>query len=556
MVLGCLSARRADIAILAAYAKTIYMRQLYLPILLLLLLGSCANIQRPSGGERDVTPPAVDSSRSTANLQTNFQKQDIDLTFDEWVVLEDVFNQVIVSPPLEYQPEITLRGRTVTFAFDDRERLRENATYTINFGEAVKDLTEKNPAEDLRYVFSTGPQLDSLRLRGRIVDARSGEAQEGFLFMLYDNTADSVVRTQRPFYFGRSDAQGAFSIQNIRPGTYKAFALKDGNLNYLYDQQSERIGFPGELLGIGPDSSLQLTIRSFQEAPAWRLINNEIDRYGLVNAILSRSDGTVQVTASSDIPQLQSAYREDTLKIWYHPAPKAAWSLYLKKDSVLQDTINVRAYESVPELRVRPQRKQLASHNPTKPLRLSFQDPLSSADSSLIQLQLDSSIQQSIRVTIDSTDRRQLTLRSNWVADSSYQLLLLPGALTNLYGGKNDSISYRFTTQAQDQLGTILFTLTELDSTQRYFLQFLQGGETEVASYRISDLDQFTTTLRSIQPGNYSIALTVDRNDNGRWDTGDYRQRRQAERYYTRQLEALRPNWDLEVTVRFSELIR
>ncbi len=136
-----------------------------------LVLTACATIISPQGGPKDETPPALVADKSTANLQTNFKKQRIELTFDEWVQVQDVFNQVLVSPPLRYPYKVSLKQRTVRFDFDEREILRDSATYTINFGAAVKDLTEKNPAENLRFVFSTGPYIDSLSIRGVMVDA-------------------------------------------------------------------------------------------------------------------------------------------------------------------------------------------------------------------------------------------------------------------------------------------------------------------------------------------------------------------------------------------------
>ena len=121
-------------------------------LLAILLLARCANIVPPVGGPKDETPPQVVEEKSTPNKQTNFQKQRIELTFDEFVVLEDVFNQVVVSPPLQYRPTLSLKGKTLRIDFDSRDTLLENVTYTINFGEAIKDLTEKNQADNLRFV--------------------------------------------------------------------------------------------------------------------------------------------------------------------------------------------------------------------------------------------------------------------------------------------------------------------------------------------------------------------------------------------------------------------
>ena len=158
----------------------------------------CANIVAPTGGVKDSTPPKVIEAKSTKNYQTNFKKQRIELTFDEWIKLEDAFNQVVVSPPLNEPPQVTQYGKKVIFEFGKKEELRENATYTINFGNSVKDLAESNPANKLRFVFSTGAIIDSLTVRGRVIDAITGLPTEGVVLMLYQPNHETCLHGVEP----------------------------------------------------------------------------------------------------------------------------------------------------------------------------------------------------------------------------------------------------------------------------------------------------------------------------------------------------------------------
>jgi hypothetical protein len=212
--------------------KNMFSEKIIFKILIIsLLFSNCAQIAPLTGGERDKIAPKIVSDKSTPNFQKNFSKQPILLTFDEWISLNDVNAQVVVSPPLAERPKIGLNGRTLRFEFAPNEVLRENATYTINFGDAVKDLTEQNIAKDLRFVFGTGGGLDSLKCRVKVIDATDDNAQESILVMLYDDFSDSVVQKSRPFYFSKTDKSGVATIENVRAGKFKVFALKDGDNN-------------------------------------------------------------------------------------------------------------------------------------------------------------------------------------------------------------------------------------------------------------------------------------------------------------------------------------
>jgi len=219
----------------------------------------CANIGNPEGGSRDTTPPVIDSVESTPNLQRNFNpvtaEQDIIIKFNEWVKIEDAFKQVVTSPPLTYTPKIELKGKGVVLKFDPREVLKANTTYTVNFGKAIKDITENNAVRNLRFVFSTGDIIDTAYIAGKLQDAVTGEFKEDQLIMLYESEADSLVYKQRPVYFSRSDANGNFIIENIKDTTYKIFALEDANSNYLYDQDKEKIAFLDRRVRPGEDST-------------------------------------------------------------------------------------------------------------------------------------------------------------------------------------------------------------------------------------------------------------------------------------------------------------
>lgn len=529
-----------------------------LPVALLLLTAGCATPTTPDGGPRDTRPPQIDTTRSTPNLQTNFIQQPIELTFDEWVTLNDVFQQVLISPPLEYDLDISLKRKTVTVAFDEREILRDNATYTINFGEAIRDLTEGNPAEDLRFVFATGPRLDSLRMRGEIVDARTGEPVEEALFLLYENTADSVVRTERPFYFGKTDSEGKFLIKNIKPGIFKGFALTDENFNYRYDLSSERIGFPDTLLTIGPGVEPDVTVRLFAEAPPLQLTQDQQETFGVIKLAFNQPPYDVRVFPLTNGPDsLWLTPKADTLLVYYRQPADAEWSLQVESDTAIIDTVAVApkgrsAYLETGTLQVRS--SPAGSIHPQGQLSWTFSSPLGQIDTSRMQLQPDTqAVDLPLIATIDEEDRRRLTLASPaWRANSTYRIVLLPGAVTDWYGVTADTVSYSLQTASPEDFGNLQLTVEGLDSTLQYVMQ-LRRGESVVLERLITDQATYQEELLRQQPGDYIIRLIVDRNRNGRWDTGSYDAQRQPEVIFDRPIERLRANWDLEVTVTLGE---
>lgn len=210
-----------------------------------LILFACANVVSPAGGPRDETPPVV--VRSTPpNFSPNFEGGEIRIFFDEFVQLKDINQKLLISPPLEKQPEVRIRGRSVVVALE--EELRPNTTYNFFFGDAISDITESNAIPNFQFVVSTGPYVDSLSIAGRVTDAFSLKPVDGIYVMLYEEIYDSVPYLERPVYLAKTDKEGRYGISNIREGKFMMFALEDLNSNFNYDLPNERIAFLDSLV--------------------------------------------------------------------------------------------------------------------------------------------------------------------------------------------------------------------------------------------------------------------------------------------------------------------
>ena len=548
------------------------------------ILQGCANIGQLKGGPKDTKPPQIVKELSTPNLQTNFKKQPIILTFDEWVKLEDVFNQVVVSPPLNERPEVILKRKKLFIKFADDEVLRENATYTINFGDAIKDITEGNAAKSLRFVFSTGPVIDSLEVTARVVDAITGLPTEGVVLMLYDNLSDSVVRKLKPFYFGKTDKEGFTRIENVRAGTFKVFALKDLDLNYLFNQDSESIGFPDSTLTIDSSNknfikqdtttqsdSLQritdsiaaantsLKIRLFEPRKSLKINGRETDKYGVVKLIFNQELKKSDV-AFDDVKQnALTEISRDSLLIWYNQPDETPWNIYFKGEKQT-DTIRIRPRGKVDFIK----RGRLAPlsitsqilKTPTKPVEMAFNYPIQNIDTSsnnpLIKLIDTSKNAIPLSIKMDSMSKRKLIFEAAWKDGQQYQLTILPNALTDIYGFKNDSIISKINILNKKEFGNIILSIKQLDKGKSYICQVLSGGGAIEEEFFIDNVSSIEKRFENMRPDQYSFKIIEDLNKNRVWDTGDYDKKLQPERIFLQKsTEALRADWDLEINVDF-----
>lgn len=520
---------------------------------------SCANPVMPKGGPPDETAPQLILEESTRNFQTNFQKQKIELTFDEWIQLKDQFTQIVVSPPTEFRTEVKLKKRTIEFEFNEEEVLREEATYVINFGESIQDLTEGNPAE-MRFVFSTGDYIDSLKISGNVIDAFTGEPVKDALVMLYENTADSVVRTERPFYFGKTDKSGNFLIENVKSDTFKCATLIDQNLNYLFDNESERFGFLDTTVLISDSTQPNITLLMFDEEKQLFLIEEEQENYGLMKLFFNQDPLDLLIEYDSLDQYVHFENDKDTIKVWYHFEAEQEWNLYIHRDTTI-DTILVESglkaefLESNKLKKIKEKRKSIPPLNPIEPLNLFFNHPLLSFDTTGIKVYEDS-IKTKVYTTlsIDSINHRQLNFDFPWKEGLNYELEILPGKITDRFGLMNeDTIVQKFQVALSKNFGTIVLRVLDLNQETNYVAKLLIGNEV-IKDFQISQVGSFEVTLNALPAGKYSVEVIEDLDGNGRWTTGNYDLKRQPERLMTKELEELRENWDLDAEVSVKKL--
>lgn len=237
---------------------------LFLLLFILATFSRCAQVVAPTGGPKDTLPPVL-TGATPPDSTLRFHAENIYLHFNEYIQLQGLQDQLIITPYPRRQPVITSKLQTVSIEWKDT--LHPNTTYTVNFGNAVQDINEGNPIKDLKYVFSTGDYLDSLQITGILHDAFTGEPDSTSVVMLYTDTADSVVSREKPVYYTRSTAGGRFLLSNLPHGTFKLFALRDANNDLQYTDSTEAIAFLEEPVKL--DSNLEhLDLYLFTEKAA------------------------------------------------------------------------------------------------------------------------------------------------------------------------------------------------------------------------------------------------------------------------------------------------
>lgn len=210
-----------------------------------LIVSSCATVNTPTGGPKDKKPPKLVDSRPY-NQQLNFKSKEIVLEFDEWIRFENIKEQLIITPRTEVEYEYSTRKNKATIKF--LEALSDSTTYTLNFREGITDITEKNPWKDGAISFSTGSYIDTSYISGRVINHLKNEPAKDVVVSLYIDGDTTNILEHPPYYFTKTNAQGEFVFQNIRPDKYLIYAFNDLNKNVVLNPEKEMYGYHHEVL--------------------------------------------------------------------------------------------------------------------------------------------------------------------------------------------------------------------------------------------------------------------------------------------------------------------
>lgn len=525
---------------------------------LLLSTVQCAKRASPTGGPKDSIPPVLINASPKLN-SIFFDKEEIGLTFDEYVTLKDINKQLIISPPLnstQYKVyPVTGASKKVTLKLLDT--LLDNTTYTFNFGESIIDFNESNPASYLTYTLSTGPTIDSLYIRGRVTDAFENETERFISLQLYpvDSTyTDSVVYTKKPLYVTSTLDTTIYRFQNLRAGKYAIIALEDKAGNYFFDQSMDKIAYKKELIELPKDSIIDLRLFKERTNFLWDKPYFVNDHHIVLAYYGDRDEEPFEMV--SNVPDsfeyLVTQSREtDTLNYWFKGAELDSLQFEFNIKDSLQ-TLTVPFKNPIPDslmidkftkgsLRLK-EKYELKSNLPITEVN-SEQVIVTNVDS--IQIPAALKLQENYdRITVDF----------EVIPNDRYEITLLPNAIVDFWGNTNDTLVYRTSTKKIEDFGNI-FLRVQHQSPHPYIIELLKNDK--VIRRFDTPVEGNNYQFELLDAGKYRVRLIEDANENKQWDTGNYLEKIQPERviYFWKEID-LRANWDMNETFNTSQNYR
>ena len=534
---------------------------IFLLILACLVCLSCAKQSSPMGGPTDEDPPKLISSLP-ADQSTAIQPEEIVLTFDEYVGLDNPGKGIVITPKINKDlVEFIALKNTITVLL--KQELEDSTTYVFDFQKSVVDISERNPAEKLKLVFSTGNQIDSLNLSGKLRFAFS-EGQEDYknvLVGIYPLDDSTNVFTAPPYYLGQVDTLGQFNLSNLKAGAYRAYAWRDNNGNLKADFKSEDYDFLPDTLYLNPEKtdSAYFNLAKADLTPIKILRTGNFGKN--FDVILNRNplDRKVEIKGlGKDIFYVQGDKR-----LRFYPKNPIQDSIPLKLS--VQDSVGFSKdsliWAKFPVSERKPEKLSLEVNSgknfyQTLKMELTFNKPIAQirldslgikGDSLFIPIRkemlsfADSSRRDVLRIQAFLPDSLESDLVTLFAADSTFQ------DIEGEFNEKKVEANYRKLLRknlADGISGEVLGTKGPL------LLQLVNGKKEVAYEQVLKEGGKFSFSL--LDPGTYSLRIIEDRNGNGIWDPSNYTQRKASERvfYYegeeqTRDL-VIRGGWTLE----------
>ena len=546
----------------------------------------CANVVSPSGGPKDTVPPIVLQS-VPENQTANFHDKEIHITFDEYVTLNNPNSNIFISPPLEKNPEYKLSGKSLIIKF--KEALKPDVTYSINFGEAIKDLHEGNVFKNYSFVFSTGENIDTLTLEGKLLQAVDHKPSADFYVMLYADvndtlSIDSLPYFVKPYYATKSDKEGNFKFSGLKEGDYLIFALKDENSNMRFDLPNENIAFLDSLVrpihnaqfimhndSLSNDSVKQevnkiepIVLYSFlEEDTVQKLLKKEIVEDGLLRFVFNRPAQNVKIEVLESLPDTFNILKTysvnyDTIN-WYFTPNKDSLLFAVNYDTLINDTtlLSLKPRKVVgKKAKTETVSKSLeiktniisGKLNPEQDLILTFKEPVTDVmmrDTTWYIVDKDTIINDLNFVRLDSFGLKY-KLDKTFTPEKLYKIIVPDSVFYSFKGVTNDTTEFYFKVPELSQYGNIFVNVELPENVPQIIVELLDDKDKFIARQIVGESKK--VEFRYLSPKKYKLKAILDKDGNGRWSSGDYGKKLPPEPvYFHKDVFDVKANWDIDL---------
>tara|TARA_B100000963_G_scaffold61745_1_gene49762 strand:+ start:98099 stop:99706 length:1608 start_codon:yes stop_codon:yes gene_type:complete len=526
---------------------------LFITLCNVLIFSKCATRGIIEGGSKDTIPPVV--IRSSPKENTVFFKDDkILLNFDEFIKLSDISNQLVISPPLEKKYfEIKPRlGASKKIEIKLLKKLDDNTTYTFNFGKSIEDFNEGNLLPFYSYAISTGERIDSLKYNGTVEDALNKNKEDSILVYLYTVDSiynDSTIFLKKPYYITQTLDSTNFEFKNLKPGKYEIIAIKDEGSNYLFDQNTDKVGFVKDFINIPIDTFSKLRLFKEKTNFAWgrpKYINENKIEFPFYGDLTNQK---IILDSNFDkIKYIINKNREkDTLNFWFKDNEKI--------DSIV---FNLKGSDSIEKVVVKKRKTQIKDSLILKGLNSNFLElndsikiksniPIINVNTDSIKIIDIDSLLIPFNISLDK-NLDIINLKINPLPNDNYKIDINPGAITDFFGNSNEPLIINLKTKAYEEYGT-LFLQVDNNINVPYFIEIINFKGEKIRK-ELGDKIDGNYSFFNLLPDKYTVRIIIDENNNFEWDTGNYLKKIQPERviYLTNELD-LRANWELNESI-------
>ncbi|MCL7988431.1 Ig-like domain-containing protein [Sphingobacterium sp. lm-10] len=513
-------------------------------------------MSRPTGGPKDSIPPSV-VAELPANFSTNFTERKIIISFDEYVKTTNQQKEFSASPDMDIPPIYKIRKRDLHIQLPDS--LEENTTYTINLGKGLVDFNEGNPILNYTYVFSTGPELDSLSISGRVSNGYTQsfdpEKDKDINVILIPTSRDSIFGRKKASIFTTVDTSGTFRLQNLKEDTYRIYAIKEQNNDRTYNAPDEWIGFLKDSIVLKRDTA-GIHLELSQGTPrAFKTLERKLESSGMALLVFNKAleDPSVRIidpVVLNDQAIPRFAPTMDSVRIYLPNLEFDSIKFQMSDNSGILDTSLIRRPRNLKlERTVTPKFSITNKVDRVKHIQLSATTPIKQVDKNKIILLEDSIPRRNFQLQADSVNKELYHIRYNWRPKRNYELTLEEGAIHGFFDEENKEEKLQFTMNEAESYGDIALTFNGLDTTQQYVIELISENKEKIFESHVLPTNH-QLAYRKYPTGKYSIRVIWDKNRNAKWDPADvWTLTKQEPIWYLDRTFTIRANWEQNETI-------